>query len=128
MPYLFVTPCIFENKKRIKTTYAVENVVITTKGVQDRNIHMLDGTTVENKGILILTFSIFPDMSHSLTCHPSKIKSCRMLSLMLPFIIHHYPLCAASLSLTIFLSIIIYDAFIKCLVGLCELCELFIFA
>ena len=27
----------------------VENV-ITTKGLQDRNIHILDGTTVENKG------------------------------------------------------------------------------
>ena len=28
----------------------VDNVVITTKGLQDRNIHILDGTTVENKG------------------------------------------------------------------------------
>ena len=33
----------------------VENLVITTKGLQDRNIHILDGTTVENKGKLILT-------------------------------------------------------------------------
>ena len=33
----------------------VDNVVITTKGLQDRNIHILDGTTVENKGKLILT-------------------------------------------------------------------------
>ena len=31
-------------------TRPVENVVITTKGFQDRNIHILDGTTVENKG------------------------------------------------------------------------------
>ena len=31
-------------------TRPVENVVITTKGLQDRNIHILDGTTVENKG------------------------------------------------------------------------------
>ena len=37
----------------------VDNVVITTKGLQDRNIHILDGTTVENKGKLILT-EIFP--------------------------------------------------------------------
>ena len=29
-------------------------VVITTKGLQDRNINILDGTTVENKGKLIL--------------------------------------------------------------------------
>ena len=33
----------------------VDNVVITTKGLQDRNINILDGTTVENKGKLILT-------------------------------------------------------------------------
>ena len=31
------------------------NNVITTKGLQDRNIHILDGTTVQNKGKLILT-------------------------------------------------------------------------
>ena len=36
-------------------TRPVENVVITTKGLQDRNIHILDGTTVESKGKLILT-------------------------------------------------------------------------
>ena len=36
-------------------TRPVDNVVITTKGLQDRNIHILDGTTVENKGKLILT-------------------------------------------------------------------------
>ena len=33
-------------------TRPVDNVVITTKGLQDRNIHILDGTTVENKGKL----------------------------------------------------------------------------
>jgi hypothetical protein len=36
-------------------TRPVDNVVITTKGLQDRNIHIPDGTTVENKGKLILT-------------------------------------------------------------------------
>ena len=39
----------------------VENVVKTTKGLQDRNIHILDGTTVKNKGKLLLT-EIFPSM------------------------------------------------------------------
>ena len=34
-------------------TRPVDNVVITTKGLQDRNINILDGTTVENKGKLI---------------------------------------------------------------------------
>ena len=34
-------------------TRPVDNVVITTKGPQDRNINILDGTTVENKGKLI---------------------------------------------------------------------------
>ena len=34
-------------------TRPVEHVVITTKGLQERNIQMLDGTTVENKGKII---------------------------------------------------------------------------
>jgi hypothetical protein len=34
-------------------TRPVDNVVIK-KGLQDRNIHILDGTMVENKGKLIL--------------------------------------------------------------------------
>ena len=34
-------------------TRPVDNV-ITTKGLQDRNIHIIDGATVENKGKLIL--------------------------------------------------------------------------
>ena len=44
-------------------TRLVENVVITTNGLQDRNIHILDGTTVENKGKLILT-EIFPSVQN----------------------------------------------------------------
>ena len=36
-------------------TKPVDNVIIATKGLQDRNINILDGTTVENKGKLILT-------------------------------------------------------------------------
>ena len=35
-------------------TRPVDNVVITTKGLQDRKINILAGTTVENKGKLIL--------------------------------------------------------------------------
>ena len=42
-------------------TRPVENVVIATKGLQDRNINILAGTTVENKGKLILT-EIFPSV------------------------------------------------------------------
>ena len=42
-------------------TRPVDNVVITTKGLQDRNINILAGTTVENKGKLILT-EIFPSV------------------------------------------------------------------
>jgi hypothetical protein len=38
----------------------VDNV-ITTKGLQDRNIRIFEGTTVENKGKLILT-EIFPSV------------------------------------------------------------------
>ena len=39
----------------VEVISVVDNVVITTKGLLDRNIHILDGTTVENKGKLILT-------------------------------------------------------------------------
>ena len=42
-------------------TRPVDNVVITTKGLQDRYINILAGTTVENKGKLILT-EIFPSV------------------------------------------------------------------
>ena len=42
-------------------TRLVDNVVIATKGLQDRNINILAGTTVENKGKLILT-EIFPSV------------------------------------------------------------------
>ena len=42
-------------------TRPVDNVVITTKGLQDRNIIILAGTTVENKGKLIPT-EIFPSV------------------------------------------------------------------
>ena len=41
------------------STGPVENVVITTKGLQDRKNLLLDGKTVENKGKLIPT-EIFP--------------------------------------------------------------------
>ena len=40
-------------------TRPVDNVVVTTKGLQDRKNLLLDGRTVENKGKLILT-EIFP--------------------------------------------------------------------
>ena len=36
-------------------TKPVDKVVIATKGLQDRNINIIAGTTVENKGKLILT-------------------------------------------------------------------------
>ena len=34
----------------VTSTRPVENIIITTKGLQERNIQMLDGTTMENKG------------------------------------------------------------------------------
>ena len=36
----------------------VDNVVTATKDLQDRNINILAGTTVENKGKLILTLVV----------------------------------------------------------------------
>ena len=46
-----------ETEVTLTPTRPVENVVITTKGLQERNSLLLDGRTVENKGKLILTDS-----------------------------------------------------------------------
>ena len=43
------------------STRPVENVVIITKGLQERNNLLLDGRTVENKGKFILA-EIFPSV------------------------------------------------------------------
>ena len=40
-------------------TRPVDNVVIATKGLQDRNTNIIAGTTVENKGKLILKLRDF---------------------------------------------------------------------
>ena len=57
MPFIdfvsFVSIHIFEHNIT-NTKRPVDNVVIATKGLQDRNINILAGTTVENKGKLIL--------------------------------------------------------------------------
>ena len=42
-------------------TRPVDNVVMSTKGLQDRSTNIIAGTTVENKGKLILT-EIFPSV------------------------------------------------------------------
>ena len=39
-------------------TRPVDNVVIATKGLQDRNTNIIAGTTVKNKGKLILTLDV----------------------------------------------------------------------
>ena len=55
--YLYFPPSLVTSTP----TRPVDNVVITTKGLQDKNIHIIDGTMVENKGKLILT-EIFPSV------------------------------------------------------------------
>ena len=50
-----------ETKVTSTPTRPVDNVIIATKGLQDRNINIIAGTTVENKGKLILT-EIFPSV------------------------------------------------------------------
>ena len=47
-------------------TRPVDNV-ITTKGLQDRNIHIIDGTTVENKGKLILYVKLVKCLTRTLS-------------------------------------------------------------
>jgi hypothetical protein len=56
--YFTNTPTFIYTKKYhvFAPTRPVDNVVITTKGLQGRNINILDGTMVENKGKLIPTF------------------------------------------------------------------------
>ena len=49
-------------------TRPVDNVAITTKGLQDRNIHILDGTTVENKGKLILNIRELTKLAPGIEC------------------------------------------------------------
>ena len=50
MAYLFIS------KRETSTpTRPVDNVVIATKGLQDGNTNLIAGTTVENKGKLILS-------------------------------------------------------------------------
>ena len=56
---------IQETEETSTPTRPVENVVITMKGLQDRNNLLLDGKTVENKGKLILT-EIFPSVHETL--------------------------------------------------------------
>ena len=51
--------CPSQETEVTSTPTRPDDVVITTKGLLDRNIHIIDGTTVENKGKLILT-EIFP--------------------------------------------------------------------
>ena len=44
-------------------TKPVDNVVIATKGLQDRNTSVTAGTTVENKGKLILSMQMAKNYS-----------------------------------------------------------------
>ena len=53
-------------------TRPVDYVVITMKGIQDRNINILDETTVENKGKLIIT-SLALLVGHTLRNKSSRI-------------------------------------------------------
>ena len=65
---MFETPTINcpsqETEVTSTPTRPVEIVVLTTKGLQERNIQILDGTTVENKGktINLILTEIFPSV------------------------------------------------------------------
>ena len=50
----FITSEVVNTEVTSTSTRPVENVVLTTKGLQDRNNLLLDRRTVENKGKLIL--------------------------------------------------------------------------
>ena len=48
--FLSCRPVVVNTFSTSTPTRPVENVVLTTKVLQERNIKKLDGTTVENKG------------------------------------------------------------------------------
>ena len=50
-----VTSVSWLGQLTVVPTRPVDNVVMATKGLQDRNTNIIAGTTVENKGKLILT-------------------------------------------------------------------------
>ena len=56
-----LSPAWQETEVTSTPTRPVDNVVIATKGLQGRNTNIIAGTTVENKGKLILT-EIFPSV------------------------------------------------------------------
>ena len=64
-----------------EVTFVCENVVITTKGLQDRNNLLLDGRTVENKGKLILT-EIFPSVQNMIFKSIDMQPCCKVLKLL----------------------------------------------
>ena len=48
---IYVCFCLSQETEVTSTpTRPIKNVVITTKGLQDKNIHILGGTTMKNKG------------------------------------------------------------------------------
>ena len=62
-------------------TRPVDNVVIATKGLQDRNINIIAGTTVENKGKLIHYLIILTTMMVAcLLLEIRKTKLCILVS------------------------------------------------
>ena len=67
---------------------SVENVVIATKDLQDRNNLLLDGKTVENKGKLILT-EIFPSVQNMIfkSINTLKPKEIRLKHILIIFLI-----------------------------------------
>ena len=52
---------IFFNIDNLASQTKMYTKYLNMKGLQDRNVNILDGTTVENKGKLILT-EIFPSV------------------------------------------------------------------
>ena len=56
LPLFFTVVLGQETEVTSTPTRPVDNVVIATKGLQDRNKNIIAGTTVKNKGKLILTY------------------------------------------------------------------------
>ena len=64
-------------------TRPVDNVVIATKGLQDRNINIVAGTTVENKGklIILLLLLLFVNLINVTISNSRKINNIHQIKI-----------------------------------------------
>ena len=89
-------------------TRHVDNIVIATKGLQDRNINIIAGTTVENKGKLILKVILHQFLIKTLRASLNTLSihlKCNRSTLL--FMIHY--MCSKRLNILSFVNLVIQN-------------------